>query len=153
VTGGWGSSTADGYRKITDGWYDPILNAGGDKGTLRNIENIVGSALTMYRGAMLVSTSLRAVLGMISLRVAAVRIPSSIEPRVKVETRSLTLVNDIFHISASGFGGLRAGTTLSTAVSKGIFFSSAPQLLLATVPTSSTTQVQVNSILLAMALD
>jgi len=36
--------------KITDGWYDPILNAGGDKGTLRNIENIVGSALTMYRG-------------------------------------------------------------------------------------------------------
>jgi len=36
--------TADGYRKIADGWYDPILNAGGDKGTLRNIENIVGSA-------------------------------------------------------------------------------------------------------------
>jgi len=35
-------------RKIADGWYDPILNAGGDKGTLRNIENIVGSALTMY---------------------------------------------------------------------------------------------------------
>jgi len=87
-----GVHPADGYRKITDGWYDPILNAGGDKGTLRNIENIVGSAFDdVLRGNAGVNV-IEGGAGMISLRVAAVRIPSSIEPRVKVETRSLTLV-------------------------------------------------------------
>jgi len=120
--------TAKGYRQIADGWYEPILNAGGDKDTLRNIDNITGSA---FNDVLVGNASDNVIQGGAGKDIlkggggADTFVYTA--PTEGMDTIIDFSENDIFDISASGFGGgLRARIGLSTINSKtGVFSRSA----------------------------
>jgi lysophospholipase L1-like esterase len=119
--------TADGYRKIADAWYDALLDTSGDKETLHNIENIVGSAFDDVLRGDAAANLIRGGAGddiLTGGSGADTFVYST--PTEGGDTITDFSANDIFHISAFGFGsGLSAGTTLSTTVSEtGILFTS-----------------------------
>ncbi len=127
--------TKNGYAKIADFWYDALLDIGVDQGTfnvdkdtLSNIENIVGTAfndkLIGNAGANKIEggAGRDTLTGSAGVDTFVYRAPT--QGGDKITDFS---TNDIFHISASGFGGgLKAGISLSTTASKtGAFVSGA----------------------------
>jgi Ca2+-binding RTX toxin-like protein len=120
--------TAKGYRQIADGWYEPILNAGGDKDTLRNIDNITGSA---FNDVLVGNASDNVIQGGAGKDIlkggggADTFVYTA--PTEGMDTIIDFSENDIFDVSASGFGGgLRAGIGVSRTNSKtGVFSRSA----------------------------
>ena len=115
---------AQGYNKLGNAWYDAIV----ERDTLTSIENITGTAF---------DDTLRGNVGVNALKggngrdtLAGGGGADNFIYRAATEGRDTITdfsFNDIFRISASGFGGgLVANTALSTAASKtGTFVSSA----------------------------
>jgi len=118
-----------GYKEISDYWYDAILEASFDKDTLTSIENLVGSNLKDKIIGNAGTNVLEGRAGNDAL--TGGRGADSFVYRAPTEgLDSITDYggNDIFQISAAGFGGgLQAGTPLSTSPTgspTGVFFSS-----------------------------
>jgi len=114
---------AQGYNKLGNAWYDAII----ERDTLTSIENITGTAfndtLVGSAGANVIKggAGKDILTGGAGADTFVYRAPN--EGRDTITDFS---VNDIFRISASGFGGgLVAGTALSTTASDtGVFVSS-----------------------------
>lgn len=106
-----------GYKKIGDYWYDAILETSFDKDTLTSIENLVGSNLKDKIVGNAGTNVLEGRAGNDAL--TGGRGADSFVYRAPTEgLDSITDYdgNDIFQISAAGFGGgLQAGTPLSTS--------------------------------------
>lgn len=127
--------TKIGYGKIADSWYEALLDIGinqgtfsVDKDTLRNIENIVG---TDFNDTLLGNAGVNQIeggagrdtlTGGAGVDTFVYRAPTQGGDKITDFSS-----NDIFHISASGFGGgLQAGIALSTIASTtGVFVSDA----------------------------
>lgn len=134
--------TVEGYSKIADFWYDALLDIGVnqgtfsvDKDTLSNIENIVGTdfndTLVGYAGANIIEG------GAGRDTLTGGRGEDTFiygESTSGGDTITDFGGNDIFQISASGFGGgLEEGIALSmTASTTGVFVSDANPMLTGT---------------------
>ncbi len=134
--------TVEGYGLIADFWYDALLDIGVNQGTfsvdkdaLTNIENIVG---TDFNDTLVGSADANQIEGGAGrdtltggggIDTFAYKAPTSAG-----DTITDFGVNDIFEISASGFGGgLEEGIALSmTASTTGVFVSGANPMLTGT---------------------
>ncbi len=117
--------TAKGYRQIADAWYEPILNTGGNKDTLRNIDNITGSA---FDDVLVGNASDNVIQGGAGKDILKGGGGADTFVYTATTEGMDTIIdfseNDIFDISASGFGGgLRTGIDLSRTNSKTSVFS------------------------------
>lgn len=120
--------TTSGYSKISDSWYDAVIEAGFGKDTLNSIENLVGSdysdKLTGTYGFNVFEGG-----GGQDLLTGARGEDTFIYRAASQGRDTITDFggNDFFEISAAGFGGgLRAGIALSaTSSATGVFVSSA----------------------------
>jgi Ca2+-binding RTX toxin-like protein len=118
----------DGYRKISDYWYDAIIKNSFDKDTLSSIENLVGSA---FNDKLVGNAGVNTLEGGAGKDILTGGGSTDTfvykNPIEGSDTITDFSSDDILHISASGFGGgLSAGTALSrTASTTGVFVSSA----------------------------
>lgn len=117
---------AGGYNKISDYWYNAILNTSGEKDTLSNIENITGSA---FNDVLTGNAGINVIQG--DAGTDTLTGDDGADTFVYKETGGKDIItdfraNDLFSISASGFGGgLVAGMNLSTTDSAtGVFVGS-----------------------------
>ena len=116
--------TVDGYRKIAEAWHDPILNAAGVQDTLRDIEDIVGSA---FDDVLIGNAGVNVIQGGAGKDILTGGSDGDLfvyrAPTEGKDTITDFGRDDLFNISASGFGGgLKAGTALSkNNSSNGVF--------------------------------